>query len=140
MSDTFDTKKFGAMLSIPFTKSNLTTGESNSDFTVNGGVGTEWVAPRAGSVVAISAVTQAITDGTITLKPHKAGTEYAEKGVPAPALSSTQDTNGTYATVSPGALTFAAGDRLGISAVSTTTLSPTNTLDVDAFLFVQLNP
>lgn len=139
MSDNFDSKKFGATLAIPFSKANLTTGESNADLTL-GGAGTTYVAPAAGSIVSISAACAAITAGTITLKPHKAGTEYTEAGTPSPVLSSDNDTNGTYANVRPGALTFAAGDTLGISATTTTTLDPTNTLDVDAVLHIQLDP
>ena len=68
------------------------------------------------------------------------GTDIATTGVPQPVLSSTADTNGTYVTVRPGAISFAAGATLGISVTSTTTLDPTNTLDVDAVLWIQLNP
>lgn len=132
--------KHGQFLAIPFTLTNATTGLSNSDLTFAGGATTLFVAPQAGSVVGISANCAAITAGTITLKPHKAGTEYTDVGTPAPALSSAQDTNGTYATVRPSALTFVAGDTLGISATTTTTLDPTNSLDVDAVLFVQFDP
>jgi hypothetical protein len=138
MATEFDAKH-GAFLAIPFAKSNITTGASNEDLALAGAL-TTFIAPAAGSVVGISGSCPAITAGTATLKPHKASTEYAEVGTPAPVLSSTQDTNGTYATVRPGALTFAAGDSLGISVTSTTTLDPTNTIDVDAVLFIQLNP
>lgn len=140
MADTFDAGKFGAIVAVPFTLTNATTGNSNTDLAVGGGALTYFVAPVAGSIVAISANCAAITAGTITLRAHNAGTEFSDTGAPAPALSSTQDTNGTYASVRPGVLTFAAGATLGISATTTTTLDPTNTLDVDAFLFVQLNP
>lgn len=139
MSDTFDVKKHGAIIAIPFSKANITTGAANEDLAL-GGAGTLFVAPRSGSIVAISASCAAITAGTITLTPHSAGTELAVTGMPQPVLSSAADTNGTYATARPGAVTFAAGATLGISVTSTTTLDPTNTLDVDAVLFVQLNP
>ena len=139
MSDFFDAGKFGSVVAIPFTLTNATTGVSNGDLKVGGGALTYYVAPAAGSIVGISANCAAITAGTITLKPHAAGTEYADSGIPTPVLSSTADTNGTYATVRPGAVTFDAGDTLGISAVSTTTLDPTDSLDVDAFLHVVLN-
>lgn len=132
--------KFGSVVAIPFKGANATTGESNTDLTWAGGTLTYFVAPVAGSVVGISATCAAITAGTITLLPHKAGTEFTETGVPSPVLSSTADTNGTYATVRANALTFAAGDTLGLSITTTTTLDPTNTLDVDATLFVVLNP
>ena len=115
MATEFDAKKWGAVLAIPFTLTNATTGLSNSDLVFAGGGSTGFVAPGAGSVIGISARCAAITAGTITLSPHKAGTEYAESGVPTPALSSAQDTNGTYGTVRPGALTFAAGILRGLA-------------------------
>lgn len=139
MATEFDAKKWGAIIAVPFGAANATTGESNTDLTCAGGQTTLFVAPAAGSVLGISANCGAVTAGTITLKPHKASTEYAEVGVPAPVLSSANDTNGTYATVRPDALRFVAGDTLGISMTSTTTLDPTNTLDVEAVLFVQLD-
>jgi hypothetical protein len=135
----FDAKKFGAIVNVPFTIANATTGLDNADLLAAGGVNTLWTAPRSGSVIGISAATAAITAGTITLKAHKAGTEFTEAGVPAPVLSSTADTNGVYANVRPNLIRFAAGDTLGISATSTTTLNPTNTLDVEASLFVILD-
>lgn len=139
MSDAFDTKKNGAVVAIPFAATNLTTGASNQDL-VLAGAGTSFVAPCAGSIVGISASCAAITAGTITLTPHSDSTEIATTGTPIPVLSSDNDTNGTYVNTRAGAVTFAAGARLGISATTTTTLNPTNTLDVDAVLFVQLNP
>lgn len=140
MATEFDSAKHGTILAIPFKLTNATTGESNTDLTFAGGATTLFVAPGAGSVIGISANCAAITAGTITLKPHNAGTEFTDTGVPTAVLSSDNDTNGTYATVRPQALTFSAGATLGISATTTTTLDPTNTLDVDAVLFVQLNP
>jgi len=137
MADYFDAGKFGAVLAIPFGKANLTTGESDADLTLE--QSTLAVVPAAGSVIGISIRSSAaITAGTITAKPHKAGTEYTDTGTPAPALSSAAQAS--YATVRPAALTFAAGNTLGVSVTTTTTLDPTNTLDVDAILFVQLNP
>ena len=136
----FDSSKHGSFMAIPFTLTNATTGLSNSDLVVAGGAGTLVCMPNAGSVVGISAVTAAMTAGTITLKAHKAGTEYADVSAPAPALGTAYDTNGTYGAVRPNVLTFAAGETLGISATTTTTLDPTNTLDVDAVLWVQLDP
>ena len=136
MSDTFDSK-FGQVVEVPFQHSNATTTEANVDMTL--GIGTLWVAPFAGSVIGLTAIANAaITAGTITLKPHKAGTEYAETGTPAPVLSSAAQSS--QVTVRPNALTFAAGDTLGISYSTTTTLNPTNTLDMDACLLVQLDP
>ena len=53
MADTFN-YKHGAAIAIPFSKSNLTTGESNTDLVLAGAT-TLYVAPVAGSVMAISA-------------------------------------------------------------------------------------
>ena len=135
----FDVKKFGPIMGVGFTLTNATTGNSNSDLKFAGGENTLFVAPKAGSIVGISAACQAITAGTITLKAHIASTEVAQTGAPVPVLSSTADTNGVYAVADIGTVRFAAGDTLGISAVSTTTLDPTNTLDVEATLFIQLD-
>lgn len=139
MSDSFDGAKFGSIVAIPFQASNLTTGAANQDL-VLAGANTLYIAPKAGSVVGISAVTAAITAGSITLLPHLASTEYAQSGVPSPVLDATNDVGGSYATIRPGAIRFAAGAALGVSATTTTTLNPTNTLDVDAVLHIQLDP
>lgn len=137
MSDYFDAGKHGAVVAIPFGKANLTTGESNTDLTLN--QDTLAVMPAAGSVIGIGTrVNAAITAGTITAKPHKAGTEYAEESTPAPALSSAAQSS--QATAAPGKLSFDAGDTLGVSVTTTTTLDPTNSLDIDAVLYVQLDP
>jgi len=139
MANEFDSKKYGAIVAIPFQKTNVTTGASNEDC-VLAGAGTLIVAPAAGTIVGISASCAAITAGTITVRAHKNSTEFAQSGYPAPALTSDNDTNGTYATIRPGAITFAAGETLGLSVTGTTDLNPTNTLDVDAVLFISLNP
>lgn len=139
MSDNFDSGKFGGIVAIPFSATNVTTGASNQDMTLASGLSSGYVAPRSGSIVGISAACGAITAGTITLKPHAASTEYAQSATPAPVLNATNDTNGTYVAARPGAIRFAAGATLGVSLTSTTTLDPTNTLDVDAFLHIQLD-
>ena len=135
MSDIFN-PKHGSVVAIPFGHANATTGESNTDLTLD--QSTLAVMPAAGSVVGIGVrASAALTAGTITAKAHKAGTEFTDEGAPAPVLSSAaQD---SYATANPGAVTFDAGDKLGVSITTTTTLDPTNTLDVDAVLFVVLN-
>jgi hypothetical protein len=136
--DYFDGAKFGGIVAVPFSKTNLTTGEADTDLVLPGG-GTLYVMPHSGSVVGVGIrAAGAITAGTITAKPHKASTEYADTGTPAPACSSAAQ--GSYGRVAPGALRFSAGDTLGISVSTTTTLDPTNTLDVDALLFVALDP
>ncbi|MBK8434125.1 MAG: hypothetical protein IPL28_23815 [Chloroflexi bacterium] len=138
MADTFNADKFGSFLTIPFSKTNLTTGASNEDLLLGSG-STLFVAPAAGSVVALSSRSAAaITAGTITIKTHAAGTEHTQAAAPTNALSSAAQVH--YDTAAPGLVSFAAGDTLGISVTTTTTLDPTNTLDVDGFLFVQFNP
>lgn len=141
MSDAFDSKKFGGILAIPFAATNVTTGASDQDLVLGSALAAAvYIPPRAGSIVAISAACGAVTAGTITLKAHRTSVEVTEVGAPAPALSSNNDTNGTYATVRPGAVRFSAGQPIGLSITSTTALDPTNTLDVDAFLHIQLDP
>lgn len=141
MSDSFDSKKFGSIVAIPFAATNVTTGAANQDLVLASGQASGYVAPRAGSIVGISAACGAITAGGIAVKAHKASTELTEAAAPTVTLNATNDTNGTYANVRPGALRFAAGDTIGVSLSATTTaLDPTNTLDVDAFLHIQLDP
>jgi len=129
----------GNAVALAYTLANLTTGESNTDMKTAGSIaGTVHIMPKAGSIVAIGAGSAAaITAGTVTLKPHSNSTEFAEEGVPAPVLSSAAQQS--YATVRARALRFAAGAKLGVSLTTTTTLDPTNTLDVDAVLYVQFD-
>lgn len=142
MSDSYDGKKYGAPLAIPFAKANVTTGAANEDMVLNSALATSvYIPPRSGSIVGISAATAAITAGGIQIKAHRASVELTENGAPAPTLNATNDTNGTFANIRPGAIRFAAGDPIGLSLSATTTaLDPTNTLDVDAFLHVVLDP
>ena len=120
--------------SISFKIANATTGESNTDLTRDGG-NSLWVAPKAGSIVGIGvACSAAITAGTATFRAHSASTEIADASYPAPVCSSTN--RHSYAVVRPRALTFSAGDALGISVTTTTPLDATNTLDFDADLYV----
>ena len=137
MADHLDSKKFGSVVAFgPFTAANITTGLTNSDLAY--GQQTYAVMPYGGSVVGVSGcVNAAVTAGTATLRAHSSGTECAATGYPAPAVSSAA--TASYATVRPGAVTFSAGDRLGISVTTVTTLNPTNTLEIDGFLFVQFN-
>jgi hypothetical protein len=137
MADYFDPGKFGAIVGIPFAGANATTGAENVDM-VLAGTGTLIVAPYAGSVVGIACrANAALTAGTITVKAHKASTELADASAPAPVL--TTAAQASYATVRPGAVTFAAADTLGVSYSATTTLQATNTIDVDAVLYLQYN-
>ena len=138
MADTVNTK-FGPTLAIPFSKANITVGASNEDCVLADGVGTLFVAPVAGSIVGISAAASGtFTAGSITVRAHAAGTEIATTGYPAPVLSSASQQS--YAVARPRAIRFAAGATLVVSISSTTTLDPTNTEDVTAFLLLQLDP
>jgi hypothetical protein len=137
MADYFDAGKFGGVLSVgPFTNANCTTQESNADLAI--GQNDYWVAPAGGSVVGISAnLDGALTAGSVTVSAHKAGTEFADSSAPTAVLDATN--SAYYGSCRPGAVTFDAGDKLGLSIVTTTTLNPTNTADVDGYLFVQLD-
>lgn len=138
MADNFNAQKFGMGFAIPFSTANATTGLSNADLSRAGG-GTGWVAPKAGSVIAIGARSAAaITAGTMTVQAHSASTELTDAGAPSAALTS--GAQASYAVVRPGAVRFAAGDVLGLSVTTTTTLDPTNTLDIDGELYVALDP
>lgn len=138
MADHFDPAKFGAIMQFgPFTAANCTTGHSNADLAF--GQQSYAVMPKAGSVVGISAcVNAAVTAGSITVRAHSASTELGDQSYPAPVINATN--TASYASTRPGAVTFAAGARLGLSIVSTTTLNPTDSLEIDAFLFVALDP
>ena len=137
MGDEFNSKH-GSVIAIPFYKTNLTTGESNTDMVLPS-AGTLHTMPKAGSVVGISLrCTAAITAGTITGRVHSGGTEIATAGYPTAVLGSAS--TGSYGTVRAGALTFSAGDALGISVTTTTTLDATDSLDIDGLLFVVLDP
>lgn len=129
--------KHGQLISIAFKIVNATTGESNTDMSRDGG-NTLWVAPKAGSVVGVGAAcSAAITAGAATLKPHSASTEFTDSSTPTPVCSSAS--RHSYAVTRPRALRFAAGDALGVSITTTTTLDATNTLDFDADLYVILD-
>lgn len=122
---------------ISFKITNATTGESNTDLSRDG-TGTYWCAPKAGSIVGIGAAcSAAITAGSATFKPHVASTEYTDTSTPAPVCSSSNQ--GSYAMIPPRKLTFTAGQLLGISVTTTTTLNATNTLDFDVDLYVALD-
>lgn len=127
----------GRVVAISFKIANATTGESNTDLTRDSGASL-WVAPQAGSIVGIGAAcSAAITAGSATFRAHSASTEIADASYPAPVCSSAA--RHTYAVIRERALTFAAGDALGISVTTTTTLDATNTLDFDADLYVKFD-
>lgn len=126
--------KHGQLVSYAFKIANATTGESNTDLSRDGGNTVE-VMPKAGSVVGIGvAGSAAITAGSATFKPHSNSTEFTDQSTPTPVCNSSSQHS--YAVVRPRALRFAAGDKLGVSVTTTTTLDPTNTLDYDATLYV----
>jgi hypothetical protein len=141
MGDEFNAGKYGAIVAIPFFAANIVTNKSAEDLAM-GGTNTLAVMPKAGSVVGISArLSAAITAGTLAFRAHKDGTEFAQSGYPNPSLSSTAGVSQeSYASVRPGVLVFSADEGVGISYASSTDMAPTNTNDVDALLFVQLDP
>jgi hypothetical protein len=137
MGDTFDPKFGNAVALGPFTAANVTTGAADQDLAL-ATVGTTITMIGAGSVIGLSLEPYGtVTGGSITAKVHKASTELAN--TPAPVSNET-NTVGTYATVRPGAVRFAAGDKLGVSVSATTTLAPTNTVEVAAVLYVVYDP
>lgn len=137
MADYFD-PKFGAVVPFQFTVQNATTNGSNTDLSASAD-STTVVMPYGGSVVGFSVGSSAnVTAGTATFRAHKASTEFAMDGYPSAVLNST-NSNATYATVRPGVLTFAAGEKVGVSVSTSTDMAPSNTNDFIATLFVQLN-
>ena len=138
MADHFDAGKFGAIVPFTFYLQNSTTNASNTDLSYTADVSSVTM-PYSGSVVGISVGSSAnVTAGTATFKAHKASTEYADDGAPAVVLNST-NSNATYGTIRPGVLTFTAGQKVGVSVTTATDMSPTNTNDFAAVLWVQLN-
>ena len=137
MADHYDAGKFGSVVVFgPFTASNVTTEASNQDLAV--GQMNYAVVPYGGSVVGISAcLSAAVSAGSITVRAHKASTELGAYGYPTAVLDAT-NTIASYGSAAPGAVTFSAGDRLGLSIVSTTTLDA-ETKEIDAYLILQLN-
>jgi hypothetical protein len=137
MADKFD-PKYGQVVALgPFTAANITTGAANQDLAL-ASVGSTITMLHAGSVIGLSLEPYGtVTGGSITASAHKSSSELAN--TPAPVSDET-NTLGTYATVRPGVVSFAAGDKLGVSVTSTTTLAPTNTVDVAAVLYVVYNP
>lgn len=140
MADYFDAGKHGAIVPLAFYQVNQDTAGANADLLVAGQAsGTLYTMPASGSVIGLSVNgSAAVTVSTATFRAHKDGTEFAALGYPAPVLS-TSNTTKTYVVIRPGALTFSAGDGLGVSVTTTTTYSPTS-IDHNAILWVQLDP
>src|SRR5574343_418648 len=137
MSDYLD-PKFGNVVALgPFTAANVTTGAENQDLALPS-AGTTIPMLKAGSVVGLSLEpVGTVTAGSITASAQSGGSELAN--TPAPVSDAT-NTAGTYATQRPGVVRFAAGAKLGVSVTATTTLAPTNTVDVAAVLYVVYDP
>ena len=141
MVDSYDGKKFGSALAIPYGVLNAVTNQTNTDLTVaDVGQNTLSVMPQSGSVVGLSVQASAeVTAAGATFKAHEDGTEFAQASAPAPVLNTT-NTQQSYANARAGLLSFAAGAGLGVSYTTTTDCAPTNTNDYSAVLFVQLDP
>ena len=119
MGDTFDVKKFGAVVPLQLSVANAVTNQTNTDLALPGG-NTLFTMPAAGSVVGIAVKASAnVTAGTATFKAHKAGTEFTDQSALAVQLTSAAtNSNAAYGTVRPGVMTFAAGDGIGVSYTS----------------------
>lgn len=138
MADYFDAGKFGAIVPFTFTIQNATTNASNTDLSYTADT-TSVVMPVDGSVVGISVGSSAnVTAGSAAFRAHKASTEYADSGYPVATLDAT-NSNASYGTIRPGVLKFTAGQKVGVSVTTATDMSPTNTNDFAAVLWVQLN-
>ncbi len=138
MANEFAAGKHGAIVAIPFSVANAVATQTNIDLVMAGG-GTLAIMPKKGSVVGLSArATADLTAGSFTLKAHKSSTEFPDVGAPTLTLDDTNQKDA--AAVRPGILTFAAEDGVGVSYSSSTDVAPTNTNDLDALLFVQLDP
>ena len=142
MADTFD-PKFGQVVSIAFTKSNVDTSASatNSYMTLASGVGTGATMPYAGSVVGLAVSANAnVTTATVAFNVHNGGTGYSQNSSLGVTMTTAAgSSNKGYATLRPGVLTFSAGDKIGINYASATNYAAT-TVDYDALLFVVLDP
>lgn len=137
----YDGKKFGAFFSLLFGVANAVTNKTAEDIALADAAGnTLMVMPKSGSVVGVMVrASAAVTAGTVTFKPQKDGTEFAQSGAPAPVLNATNGAE-SYASIRPGVLTFIAGEAVGVSYTSTTDAAPTNTNDYSVVLMVQLDP
>jgi len=138
MGDSFDAKKFGSIVAFgPFTAANVEDDSSADDLAY--GQSSYAVMPADGSVVAVSIYANAaVTHGSGYIQAHSSSTEMGGYGYPAPTLNATTS-QASYSSAVPGAITFSAGDKLGLSITTDTTWSP-ETLEVDGWLFVQLDP
>ena len=139
MVDSFDSRH-GQLAVFHFYQANVADAQTNVDLSLAAiaGQNNKVTMPHSGSVVGVSAITNAaVTAGTITITPHENGTEFADASVPQAVLDTTNTTS-HYATARPGAVTFDAGSVLGLS-VTTASLTP-ETLEMDAWLFVVLDP
>lgn len=141
MSSEYINPKFGNVVAIPFSVANAVTNQSNTDLAMAGG-NTLAVMPFAGSVVGIGArASTEVATGSATFKAHKDGTEFVDVGALSVQIAATTDTTSHadlegVGSVRPGVLKFEAGDGVGISYSSATNMSPTNTNDFDAVLYV----
>lgn len=137
--------KFGQVVALPFAVANATAGAAAVDLVLAGGTGTLAVMPFAGSVVGIGVrASTAINTGDVSFQAHKDGTEWPDQSALAVKIAATTDTTSeadleTQGSVRPGVMRFEAGDGIGVSYSSSTTLDPTNTNDFDVILYVLLD-
>ena len=137
MSDYFDAWKWGAVVPFHFYVMNLATTQAGLNLNVNTGTSTGITRPYAGSVVGITvSCNAAITTDVATFHAHKNGSTSGLT-LCAAVINGTNST-GSYATIAPHQLKFAAGDRIGLAVTSGDAFAPA-TVDVDGVLWVQMN-
>lgn len=137
MSDTF-APRHGSLAVFHFIQANVADAQTNVDLAL-ADVGTNTLVPMpaAGFVAAVACkLNAAVTAGTLTIQAHASSTEYGQAEAPAAVLS-TSNTTFNYDTARPRAVNFAAGDQLGLS-ITTASLLPDGTADLDAWLYVML--
>jgi len=142
--DYLNSEKHGSVVALVYGVANAVTNQTVTDLTLSDAtyVNTLATMPASGSVVGISVqLSAAVTAGTIAFRAHKDGTEFTQTGYPNPTIGSTSgQSQESYATIRPGVLTFSADEAIGISYASSTDMAPTNTNDVAAILWIQLDP
>jgi len=123
-----------AVVALQYAKANIVTAQTDTDLALAGG-NTITVMPKAGSVVGVAVNMSALlTAGSVTVEVHKDGTELAEEA--GPVLTLTTAVQESYASVRRGAIKFTAGTGLGVSYSSSTDIEASNTLDLDAVLYI----
>lgn len=106
------------------------TAASQTNNVVARGLGTAWVAPRAGSITGFSAsLSVAVTGAAVNARVAVNGTAVADTAL---VFSVAGAETEAYAVFAPGAITFAAGDKLSVVYTTlVTTNTPTLAADIE---------